>query len=74
MVFLLVLSVVSLIRTFARGFRSIKLFGVKLNSRTLDWHFSLRVTDHFNTELTYVLSVGASFAGLSFSILKLDCY
>ena len=74
MLFLLVLSVVSLIRTFARGFTSIKLSDVKLNSRKQDWHFFLRVIDHFDTELMCVLSVGASFAGLSFSILRLNCY
>ena len=74
MLFLLVLLVVSLIRTFARGFTSIKLSDVKLNSRKQDWHFFLRVIDHFDTELMCVLNVGASFEDLSFSIPRLDCY
>ena len=74
MFILLVLSEVSLIRTFARGFTSIKLSDVKLNSRKQDWHFFLRVIDHFDTELMCVLNVGASFADLSFSALKLNCY
>ena len=73
MCFLLVLSVVSLIRTFARGFTSIELYGVKLDFQRQDWHFSLRVIIHSSIKQEFVLNAGASFADLNFSILKLSC-